>query len=470
MNRDILYEIAIKVDDDVLLALYPRYGDEIRHMFDSNLFWKARAEHIAGMRLVDRDANWSRIYYALEDDRSDGLDYLPSLLVLEEVYGMLDWDSHLERSRWARIASPDVLQYLLDTKQIGREPVPNDALISAAENGRMDMILPMYEALKSNGEPEESLAYNTLIAAEYAAREGKGEVMPLLIDLILPVLGEHENVLSMRVHEVLRASLVGGNRMAIEQAMRLYRTRGDIEEAVFDDVHYASPETIQLLIDMDLFTVDELGETLAYSIENGHTSVIEFLHRQGLAPSLDWNRLLRDALQKSLGPSDSYLMYLMSKVDVTRDDELMLRIARKKNSKWLMETMRDAVEGFELADSVFTRSSASKPIEELRRTGAYSPMLRFIFFKRPSGVELLDWMVARNGPATTAAATAVLEDRWDIVNQSIPEQALMRVMLYPTLSVERLLRQMDELGVRNRTAAQLVGSFLGKAEVERRAM
>ena len=64
------------------------------------------------------------------------------------------------------------------------------------------------------------------------------------------------------------------------------------------------------------------------------------------------------------------------------------------------------------------------------------------------------------------AVRAVVADVWD--DNNVPEQALIRVMLYLSLNLKRLRRQMKKLGITNRIANQIIGAYLGKSGLEAR--
>lgn len=75
---DTLFEIAARVDDETLLALYPAHREQISWLISDNNWWYIRTQHLVGQRLINRQANWSRIYYALDHEvLGSDFDYLP---------------------------------------------------------------------------------------------------------------------------------------------------------------------------------------------------------------------------------------------------------------------------------------------------------------------------------------------------------------------------------------------------------
>ncbi|CAH6419584.1 Hypothetical protein POVR2_LOCUS90 [uncultured virus] len=120
-NFDIFCNIAVQLDDRVLLAIYPCYPEQIKSLFSNQSFFFLRSQFVAERSLLHRpNVNWSRIYYAILraiDEQQDnklvpGLSYLPSLLILIELYGEPCYQSY--DTLWRQVDNMKVLDYLLE--------------------------------------------------------------------------------------------------------------------------------------------------------------------------------------------------------------------------------------------------------------------------------------------------------------------------------------------------------------------
>ena len=84
------------------------------------------------------------------------------------------------------------------------------------------------------------------------------------------------------------------------------------------------------------------------------------------------------------------------------------------------------------------------PIPELIRTDAYTLTVRHIIFKRPTDVELVDWMISLDNPIMARAACDTLMESYTCANRDAEEagsiRALLLAMLYPSVITKRSIR------------------------------
>ena len=163
---DIAFEIAIRLDNDSLrklsaLPLWSLFQTVIAS--HSGHFWYRRTEFKCGASLQSRlhvldearsavAVDWKCVYYTAHDAP---LSYLPSLLVsLESGYDLSLCTSH---HIWTSISSPDVLSYLV-AEQLVTTTLSDisDCLISAVQNGRTEMILPLITLVRAKHGDERS--------------------------------------------------------------------------------------------------------------------------------------------------------------------------------------------------------------------------------------------------------------------------------------------------------------------------
>lgn len=143
--------------------------------------------------------------------------------------------------------------------------------------------------------------------------------------------------------------------------------------------------------------------------------------------------------------------------------------------------LSDRVKGIETAAGiagvqVTTASALGAPptTAQLGTEFERSLLLRYIMLKRPSGVELLDWCIARRDPTYEKAARQVVLSGGVALSypELIPIESLYAIILYTKFSVEELLYGLREAGVRPdviRDTAILIGAYLGQRAIEARS-
>ncbi|CAH6419510.1 Hypothetical protein POVR2_LOCUS12 [uncultured virus] len=76
------------------------------------------------------------------------------------------------------------------------------------------------------------------------------------------------------------------------------------------------------------------------------------------------------------------------------------------------------------------------------RTDLYSVVFRYIFFKRPSAVELLDFFISLHNPLLATAASDILDNQISSDAQLMPIEALLLQVLVPTMGIAELANQL----------------------------
>lgn len=350
-ETDALFEIAVRLDDASLLALYRVQRDQIQKLFGDNSWWRARTESAAKKKLADRDANWSKIYYALLDEMSanddkriqfqSGLDYLPSFLVLEEVYGTPEWEEQDRRKALERISSPEVLEHALSVGLLDRQDA--SGIEQYAKNGWTDMLRPIYLLMKANSEEGEGLEIfqDSLYRACILAIENNH---PDALEVLVPMLLENAaRDLAFYTGEILSNVLrLDPAKIDVVRFLNVISPLySDMKASVKDAIvgHNAgNADVIQLLVDQGLLSLDDLD--IDDAVKRGRQSIISFLVDRGYVPdNLPWDEILE---QVSLGPLFSrvgYVAYLLTKTSPAVKDNRALKIAVQKDLHGVLDLL-----------------------------------------------------------------------------------------------------------------------------------
>jgi hypothetical protein len=139
---------------------------------------------------------------------------------------------------------------------------------------------------------------------------------------------------------------------------------------------------------------------------------------------------------------------------LVRDDRVKierLKLSALRAFCWALEaTITDRVDGYILASEMIGNNEKMGRVME--GNDLYSLLLSFIILKRPTNKELMRWMIDRQDEQLSAAASNVLDNRDD----TSPFRPLLLCLVYPTMSIETLMREYNV-----RDGLQLVGAHIG---------
>lgn len=247
---DTLFEIAARVDDETLLALYPAHREQISWLISDNNWWYIRTQHLVGQRLINRQANWSRIYYALDHEvLGSDFDYLPSVLVYEELHGPHneDWSEETERAVWKLVADPDVLEYFISTGQL--HPLKVTGIENAVKKGWVSMVEPLYRLMKALANVGHSLVSKLSNLFKIAVENHNRDIAVILVRLAL----EYRDVFLYNVrYEMLQAALQSGDVGLLLLLRPMWKEQHEFRLSINYDLNQADPAMIQLLYDANL--------------------------------------------------------------------------------------------------------------------------------------------------------------------------------------------------------------------------
>lgn len=337
---DTLFEIAARLDDRALLALYPAQQEQITKLIANDRWWYVRSQFLVRRDLTPRSANWSRIYYALLDQIEhgqnrgralfqSGLDYLPSYLVLEEVFGKPTWGTSNTRDMWSHISDPGVLQHLLDIKLLKKREARG--ITSIARHGWTSMVEPLYRLMKANINEDDleefysKLGYVCSLAIEAGHYDTAEAIIALLVE------NDPDSLESAR-RQVLMAVLWSDIPRLVEMLLPLYgndrnKLSQALEEAIWNSVR---PDMIQSLVDMGLIDLQGLKERFDEALRDRRWNIISFLVDRGYVDSnLPWAEMLEETIRSGSHqrPDHRYVEYLITKTSAASEDNRLLRLA-----------------------------------------------------------------------------------------------------------------------------------------------
>ena len=233
-----------------------------------------------------------------------------------------------------------------------------------------------------------------------------------------------------------------------------------------------------------------LERTLIIALERQNSSVTNLLLEQVKLSDEASIDLLRTVVEQGLNAE--VIAYIESDMSLTsqrvidlsndRLDEIVLsqNVSIEKLDwklirllTWrLQDYLADRIEGYLLAEEL--DSSMQDVGYALEASDLYAHTLRYLVLKRPSYIQLLDWMISRRDPRLVEAARCVVDNTLPRGNalsysESVePYRALLLCIAYPNVSVKQLradlLAESVPSGVRApvlEASMALVGAYLG---------
>ena len=510
-DQDILGNICIYLDDEAIFQLYFNAGlrQQVQQIFSSNLYWKLRSEHLVGKRLDFESDRWAIIYYSLvaasQEDSKDfkfihGLHDLDSMKVIELVYDFPKkisiLDSHLVSPM---INSREVLDYFTVNYQgdfnlfeVALQILDKNISTATLEQVRRD--LGFLQAETETGYEYGGTSYRRMLlqVLTKAAARGDADILRSALRYTIEIKGEKP-----KQSEVLAAIASGTNLDSWQLVVKLLRPRldkGEVRNILERLEEREDVSGMGFLVENKLIhlTTAEWRSILNKSIERNKLQVVKYLLTI-VSPVTDGNQALKkaavtspemfqlvlsdsrisldsltDIIQVVLGPSSQ----VHSTKDTADRRKLVQRVAASTSEFELLpmtdrqlQSLRallqdDRVEIDDLSDSALrlvlsaygTKVEQSIILETLDNLA--DPLVRYIAIKRPSKVELLDWMIESKRRRFAEAADLALSSQSRVSSlraqartsdkQVEPVRVLLYSLLHPTASVEEILLDVDE--------------------------
>lgn len=522
-NSDVLFEITTKLDNQTLETLSTTPVWTAISTLINEHWWYIRSEHLVNRDLQARpDVDWKRVYYSLlasmlsPDDLQivHGLDYLPSLLVLIEVYGEPNLAStEVERKLWTSVESEEVLDYLVDELFLdGSLELSFAGLQAAIDNSRVEMIQPMLYWVKL-GEDEhgDKKATDRRLERVILRVIENQQVATLEVFIEEKIASGSASLLNAAVGtrrlDIVRLllsgwysqqTLVSAARIAVEmdwsEGLTLFL--GKLDEKNWQGLFYKALEhgsgyIAEMLVSKRLASdLDERGweDVLSKALANGSGSMVRYaVTRVAPTPILDPDSLV-GRLRSAGGIIANEQVYRLMRdtpigVSTLRgiyeDESVAIDLVRDQNPEtWDRGTLRiflrslaDANASKRRGISLAVQIASDLDLPDVNAilnlehgTSLYHILIRLILIKRPSSLELTEWMEARRDPMIGAAAQLVLDHHATLDPELVPIRALLLCMLYPALTLQELTDAIREEGASHQAvlrAAILVGAHRG---------
>jgi hypothetical protein len=298
-NPDIFFIIAVRLDNETLLKLLvPEFRDMIMSLLANNSFWYERCNWLMATDLQSRPSiEWRRVYRTLnttinaENNVWSHLDYLPSISVLEELYGIPYWYKEDQSEVWSQIKTSEVLLYMIDNGYV--EATIHgalDCLSCASLYGLDDLIVPLLDIIHDNVDDsnfdETDETYDEIEhCAHDAARYGHLSVLQILLA---------KNDIEDNEFDLLYAAVEGGHIPIVDHIMDRYYTTHVIDVAVQLD----ASEVLSFIIDKTWLDPESGKKLFKRAVNKGAPGCVKLLISLGVIDDeeIDWKMMLDDAI------------------------------------------------------------------------------------------------------------------------------------------------------------------------------
>lgn len=367
-NLDILFHIFSKLEDAVLFQLYLiGFREELSKLLFDNLFWKERVKNSAQATLKlegelgDRVV-WKRVYYALEKskevipeqgmlpflvfDKKEigthyfyGLDYLPSLLVLLQIYPEPSWAQYREKTMcvWKYSSDVEVIRYLVSR---GLLPLGHEdeylvyGLLQYAVGGKHWMLQPLLAMIEDGNRRE--------ITARHIVMHSISSK-----DMVTIKMGVELARLSTSDSPSYRSEILGhvgkhGDGECTSFFLDLYRvTLGATYEDMADRaIDYDNSSGLQVLLERANYTFEQKQE-LFYRVCGSlfaRGSILRMLDE--LDPTIKGKKTYGQLLNHAIKTDDSELVkYLLTKVSPATNSNQAVKTAAKKSNMQILNLL-----------------------------------------------------------------------------------------------------------------------------------
>lgn len=467
-NRDILFQIGIRVDDDTLRNLLsPELWPGIKSLLEDDNFWYERSKNAMLFSLrVRLNTDWKTIYYSVVTNSY--LNYLPSLEVQLEVNGGLVWEDIWKEKSWIDISCPLVLAYAMTDggSHIIELPLLLD---NSIKKGYTQMLLPILAMSKSEDNMKRRLINGV-------ASWGDSNTMAYVL--------KNCQFSAAELELLLHCSVYTDNGRVI--LVVLSKVGEDRAQETFDRaIECGSASIARAIYESDLSIIVDWDTVLIASIRSNRVSLVEYaLTHVDPVPNLV--QLLRasdviltqsDVIFDSVMRGSETILHNASS-RVSTIGEILAKDSRVKVEDMSIETVRlflwildrsllDKARGYVLAEVACGSRTREHLGRATEKDDIYSLLLAQILIKCPSASELMKWMIDLRNEQLVLAARSAFKDI-ETNKELIPIRALLLCIVYPTQSLAEVISCLQEEEVDSSSiarAARLVGLYLGESGI-----
>lgn len=490
-----------------------------RYMHD---FWYRRTKHLVKLDIDDANTDWRDVYYSVlarkqreeatalgqrinwlivPDPISElGLSDLVVYDILERMYGTPALTTREEQRLWTLFGDQKTLDNAIQLGVVQVTDANVDLTISTVLY-RGQGALPLIERLLSllstpeirRKKEEQILLTNTILEGQtelvkamlervtdqsvidgalvnWSTYRGKPETIQLLLDRVSDP-------------DVIKQAIVGalqrGNRAT---SRMLIAERGvQPDELLQSVISYGPQSSLLALMDeypdlpisQDVFDhafAREWNQAIVRLLSDPHIDPMANLEDNMLGwvgGAQRWGQIGSSFKLTRLSariPGEEAIDALIRspRVDIERLDTETLEMVLWSVQAYIADRIRGVQRAREIAGAA---PALSVELEDLLKMkgNIHSKLARYIILTRPRDVQLLDWMIAQNDREFILAANDVLNDVLVPDYWITPIWALLSILLYPTLTLQRLVDRMRTSGVEQHTivaSAELIGAYL----------
>ena len=437
-DRDVLFQILLRVDYDTLVALYEcPINKTMRDVFRISHFWKKGAEAMHSVDKPFRDnkeVNWRTIYKVarhLEEEVFETHDshrmFLYSLTDVPTMKMVVDFTrppTYTDLCNiWIMGPSIEIAEYLTELRPKDMARAAADALYSSTRAGAVDLC----KFLLRHPVTREHLDIPR--AFSMALEEETLPLIRLYAPLVLKAYYTRHALKAVKKHSLLVVVSMFDNDVHSPTIHNLKAAinAGRIETVLWllDRVSPASKTNSCLLC------AARIGEMM-FRVVLSHASVDPSIHPEIVLAALLKNTLTPDTTRWVL-LEDS--RFDASSVSTEELSQFMFLTAR-----WLPQRTTKLLE--------VSDQSREELLSIARDMTATHSLLNFLLQNRASPTEVLDWMRHRltsldvRDAVTSVAKNTVLENE-----QADPIRALLFALIYPEMSVSKHLSFLKKEGV-----------------------
>lgn len=490
VNKDVLFEICIRVDMPTLSKLlFPELWDWIREFLCYPRFWYQRiyVSHPITPRWC-QETHWRKLHNALLTSSHDVevhaklLDHLPTLKTSIGMYNMddylnsssLDARDRAHQTIWSRVASKDVLLYLLRERSLRIEDrFVMHALDYAIDQGLLEMVEFTLWIL---GHPSTEAASDTTIDGIIGVFTNQ-QSLPWLCN-IFPVAVQKckRDVVHLMLEQVgpgivtQRAYQNGVGPTSDVQILHALIASGtpprNTPELLKMAIKARNAPAISALLAVPTTDVIPWRQLLDAAIKTKNADLVRFFLIRGNRPTKanktlkiavragpEMTRLVLSAndlkpmsnIEEVLAETSQILRSRSKSLAHTLDPKYKLPIAKSEDQDYetfflILQDRRVKTEALSHL-AVRVASWILSPVVLLDEDDDIcSQVQRQIVLKKPSAVELLDWMIGLGNQQLERAARATLNPIWQGGSDAEIERlrALMFSVLYPGRSLDRI--------------------------------
>lgn len=260
------------------------------------------------------------------------LDYVPSLLVLEEVYGKPRWNEDEMYKVLGQIVTPEVLQYLFKTQYVANT-MENIiiCLRHASYSGSEALVRLLIDLFKSKLESDPDLD-------EWVCREEVEQCMYIAADIghvsVVSLLDDYLEPEEDEDNELLSTAISGGHDSMVRYALnnRAYEEAEAVQVALELD-----SELLAIILTHFKLSARYKHSLLGQAIDKGAVNCIKILLKAGARLDMSWSELLSHSISSDNIALTKFVLEQGEDVEITPG--MLAQCKLNKNKEEVMKML-----------------------------------------------------------------------------------------------------------------------------------